>query len=252
MNSESGAIRLIVTVSPSSFADHAALQRARGRLLEARLRADDARVEDPGGRALHLVDALERCDDVVHRERLPVRELDPLPQLEDPGLAAVRRRGQVLGEVGNDRERIAAAGLLEGEKTVVGRLEQLPVLERVVDLRIERAARRLGVQLQRAATVRCGVPALPGTGDHQRKQAANHHECPDPLHSPSSALALRRPAIVRGRRPTNKHTSLRSRGRQRMVEAARLRARLPRGPGRPGRAAVSGSGAAEPWAASCG
>ena len=144
LNSESGAVRLIVTVLVFALPITPPFSVQVAGFLRHALRADDARVEASGGRALHLEDALERRDDVVHRQRLPVRELDALAQFEDPGLAAVRRRGEVLCEVGHDRERGGAVGLLEGEQTVVGRLVQLPVLERVVDLRVERAARRLG------------------------------------------------------------------------------------------------------------
>ena len=148
-------------------ADHAALQRARGRGLEARLsrRRCPRRTRPEVG----LFTLKMRWNDATTSftvTRLAVRELDSLAQLEDPRLAAVRRRRQVLGEVGHDRERGVAAGLLEGEQAVVGRLEELPVLERVVDLRVERAARR---PWRAASACRRGGPAarlcgLPASG----------------------------------------------------------------------------------------
>src|SRR5262249_42913418 len=133
--------------------DHAALERAGRRGLVASVRADDPRVERASVRALHLVDPLERGDHVLGGDRLAVRELDPLAEMEHPLLAAVRRRRQVRGAVRYDVEGGAAAGVLEREEPVVGGLEELPVLEGVVDLWIDGAGGRLREELERAAAV---------------------------------------------------------------------------------------------------
>ena len=133
--------------------DHATFERARRGLLQAGGGADDAGVEGARRRALHLEDAPERRDDVVRRHLLAVRELDPLADLEDPFLTAVRRGRQVCGDIRHDGEGCVAARFREAEQPVVGRLVQLPVLECVVDLGVERSACRLRLELQRPTPV---------------------------------------------------------------------------------------------------
>src|SRR4029077_14716798 len=74
------------------------LERAAGRCLEAGIRAHDAVVECADCRPGDLEDALERSDDVLERDVPAVPELDSLAQLEDIGLAAVRRGRQRFDE----------------------------------------------------------------------------------------------------------------------------------------------------------
>ncbi len=171
----------------------APLQRAGRRLLETGVRADDAGVEAAGRRALDLEDPLEGGDDVRRRDLLAVRELDPLADLEDIGLAAVRRSRQRCRDVGHDDERGVAACLGEGEQAVVRRLVQLPVLEGVVDLRIERSAGGLRQELQRPTAVRLhrhtriallrrGAARVPGGSRQQRDHGSSDENPWYPTH----------------------------------------------------------------------
>ena len=147
--------------------DHDALREvARGRRLEALVGADEPAVEAARRRGVHLEDALERPEEVTRLHRGARRVLDALAQLERPGLAAVRRLRQRDGEIGHEREGLRPRGMLERDEPVLRGLVELPVLQRVVDLRIERAAGALGQHGERAAAVlghqlRAGWPPWP-------------------------------------------------------------------------------------------
>jgi len=135
--------------------DHDALgEVARGRRLEALVGADEAAVEAARGRGVHFEDALERPQEVARLHRCARGVLDALAQLERPGLAAVRRLRQRDGEIRHEREGLRPRGMLERDQPVLRGLVELPVLQRVVDLWIERAAGALGQHRERAAAVR--------------------------------------------------------------------------------------------------
>lgn len=125
---------------------------ARGRLQAGR-GPDDAVVEGAGGRARDGEDPLEGRGDVGDGHVLPVGELDSLAQGEGVGLAVVADLRQGLRQVGHHGERVLATHLLEGQQSVVQRLVELPVLQRVVDLGVEGPAGGLGQQLEVAALV---------------------------------------------------------------------------------------------------
>ena len=134
--------------------DHDALgEVARGRRLEALVGTDEDAVEAAGRRGVHLEDALERPEEVTRLHRRARRVLDALAQLERPGLAAVGRLRQRDGEIGHEREGLRPRGMLERDEPVLRGLVELPVLQRVVDLRVERAAGALGQHDERAAAV---------------------------------------------------------------------------------------------------
>src|SRR6202035_1788071 len=73
--------------------------------------------------------------------------------------------------------------------TVVGRLVELPVLKGVVDLGIERSARRLREQLQGAASVR-GRRRGRGSCADERQQRAGDEGLPNPAHLVSPCRAV--------------------------------------------------------------
>ena len=64
----------------------------------------------------------------------------PLRSVNFHVLPPSRRLRDGRHEVGNDREGLRPRGVLEREQAVVRAAVELPVLERVVDLRVERAA----------------------------------------------------------------------------------------------------------------
>ena len=134
--------------------DHDALGEIAGRRrLEALVGADDHAVEAARGRRVHLEDALERPQEVARLHRRAGRVLDALAQLERPRLAAVGRLGDGDGEIRHLLEGLRPRGVLERDQAVLRGLVELPVLERVVDLRVERAAGPLREQLERAAAM---------------------------------------------------------------------------------------------------
>ncbi len=124
----------------------------RGR-LEALVGPHEHAVEAAGRRRVHLEDALERPQEVARLHGLAVGVLDALAQLECPRLAAVRRLRECDGEIRHEREGLRSSGVLERDQPVLGRLVELPVLQRVVDLRVQRAAGALGEHDERAAAV---------------------------------------------------------------------------------------------------
>ena len=152
-HSASGFVRWNVTV-PAFVVDHDALGEIAGRgRLEALVGADEDAVEAARRRGVHLEDALERPQEVARLHRRAGRVLDALAQLERPRLAAVGRLRQGDGEIRHEREGLRPLGVLERDQPVLRGLVELPVLERVVDLRVERAGGALGQQLERAAAV---------------------------------------------------------------------------------------------------
>ena len=128
---------------------------ARLRRLHARVAALDGVV--PGARVRAVADleqALERRLDVVAGERLAVGELDPVAQRELPGLAPVRGRRDRGGQVRDELRALLPAGMREAHEPVMGEDQELPLLQRVVDLRVRRAGRRrVGQRDQRATFV---------------------------------------------------------------------------------------------------
>ena len=97
--SGSAALSLNVTVFAVSSARIPFDRSQRLRLLPAGVGADDARVEAAAGSG-GLEVALDRVADVARLDGLAGRELDPLAHRERVRLAAVRRLGDRLGEVG--------------------------------------------------------------------------------------------------------------------------------------------------------
>src|SRR6185437_3623358 len=89
-----------------------------------------------------LEQSLERVLDVARLQLFPIRELDSLADGEGVGLAAVRRLRDLGREVGHDLRSLGTAGALEADEPVVAQDQQLPLLERVVDLRIGGPRRR--------------------------------------------------------------------------------------------------------------
>ena len=120
--------------------DHALVEVARVGSLDAGVAADDHVV--PGARVRALLDleeALERVLDVARLQLLAVRELDPLAEREGVGLTAVHRLRHRGREIGDELRAFGPTGPLEGDQTVVREDQELPLLKRVVDLRVGRA-----------------------------------------------------------------------------------------------------------------
>ena len=120
-----------------AFDDHALRQVAGCRRLDARVAALDDVV--PGARVgavADLEETLEGRQHVLARERLAVRELDPRAKLEGPGLAAVRRLRDRLRQIGHELCPLGSARTLEGDEAVVRENQELPLGQRVVDLRV--------------------------------------------------------------------------------------------------------------------
>ena len=154
--------------------DHDALGEVAGlRRLDARVAALDRVV--PGARVRAVADleqALEGRLDVLAGHRLAVGELDPRAQRELVGAAVVGRRRHRRGEVGHDRRALGAARALEADEPVVGDDQELPLLQRVVDLRVGRPGRRRIGERDQGAALRAGRRVGARRGRRRRGPAA--------------------------------------------------------------------------------
>ena len=180
-------------------ARNAAFQRAGRRCCNAGISTDDDGIETTRGGARHLEDALERSHHVLYGHIAAIRELDAVAKLEGVGLAVIAGSGKFFGEVGNNLEAGLARTLFEGREATVDRLINLPVLQCVVDLRIERARRRTRNDAHRSAAVLGFVFGLcrrqRRQGDGQGSDPGQHPLLHDVL--PSLLLFLQSLAVMK-------------------------------------------------------
>ncbi len=157
----------------------AAFEGAGRRRLEALLRADDGPVEGTRGRARDLENALQRGDHVLRGDLAAVPELHTLTELENVGLSVVSDLWQRFRQVWDDLETLLALRLLEADQPVMGDLENLPELQRIVDVRVDGAGGRARHQAHGPTAMLCHVFGRGcGCEDRQRGSCHNSGEPP--------------------------------------------------------------------------
>ncbi len=176
---------------------HHALRQIAAPCRPGALRAADDALVEAVGRPGHGELALDDGDEVARLHQGAVGVMDPGPDMERVGLAAVGRRRHGRRQVGHDHGARDPGGTFESHQAVVHVLRRLEPEHRVVLRGVERAPARRGEHDQRSAQVR---PAdRPGARRRRAATAAreqcrngtHHGDTRNPPHGTSPRMVVR-------------------------------------------------------------
>ena len=132
---------------------NAAFKGASCRLCKAGICPHDHRIESARRRTGHFENALKRRDYILDAQFLPVREHDAFANFERVSLAVIGNLGHRLGNIWDLLKTFGSGSFFEGQQTIIKPLINLPVLQRIVDMRINRTCGRPCNKPHRAAAV---------------------------------------------------------------------------------------------------
>ena len=126
----------------SLIRDNTAFKRAGRGFGQTGISAHDYRIEPASGGRRDLENPLKAGHDISGGQFLTIGKHDPTAQGKGIGFAVVRHHRHRLGQIGNLFEPFGTGGLFKGHQAVIQTLVKLPVLQGIVDMRINRAPRR--------------------------------------------------------------------------------------------------------------
>ena len=135
------------------IANYTALKCTSFGVFQAFICSDDDGIKTTCCRARDFENALQRCNHIFHTQFLAIRKLDAFTNFEDIGFPIVGGHRKGFGYIGHLHKTFCTCSFLETNQTIMKRLEHLPILQCIIDVRIHSASRRTCNNTHRAAAM---------------------------------------------------------------------------------------------------